>query len=94
MSESSVIHNAELFTVGTDEVVVTVDRRFERGDGGQDGGDLLGRRVRRHRAEAGGHQSGTFPCLRDGICSRFVRSIANDRARTRRVSRGSITSST
>ena len=38
--------------------------------------------------------SGTLPCLRDGSCSRFVRSIASDRASTRRVSRGSMTSST
>jgi hypothetical protein len=32
--------------------------------------------------------------LRDGICSRFVRSMANDRLSTLRVSRGSMTSST
>ena len=38
--------------------------------------------------------SGTLPCLRDGSCSRFVRSIASERASTRRVSRGSMTSST
>ena len=45
---------------------------------------------RRRRAA----HSGTFPCLRDGSCSRFVRSIASDRTSTLRVSRGSITSST
>ena len=38
--------------------------------------------------------SGVLPCLRAGICSRFVRSIASARASIRRVSRGSITSST
>ena len=38
--------------------------------------------------------SGVLPCLRAGICSRFVRSIANARESIRRVSRGSITSST
>ena len=36
-------------------IVVTDDHRFERGDGGQDGGDLLRRGVRRHRTEVSDH---------------------------------------
>ena len=39
-------------------------------------------------------QRGTLPCLRWGSCSRLVRSMSRDRARTRRVSHGSMTSST
>ena len=45
-------------------------------------------------ASAPPDHSGVLPCLRAGSCSRFVRSIASARASMRRVSRGSITSST
>jgi hypothetical protein len=38
--------------------------------------------------------SGELPCLRAGSCSRFVRSIANALISMRRVSLGSMTSST
>ena len=71
-------------------------RRARRADGGEDRGDLLGRRVRAitERRRAAMPTSGTLPCLRDGSCSRLVRSIASDRTSTRRVSRGSMTSST
>ncbi len=76
------------------------DRRTRHGrDRREDRRDLVGRGVGRDRAQHGPASDGVahrgmFPCLRDGICSRFVRSIARDRTSTRRVSRGSITSST
>ena len=80
-----------------------VRARLDRRD---DGRDLLGCRVRRHRPQDGtAHAArgrgcrgvahrGTFPCLRCGNCSRLVRSMASERTSTRRVSRGSMTSST
>ena len=40
------------------------------------------------------HQRGTFPCLRGGSFSFLDRSISSDSTSTRRVSRGSMTSST
>ena len=76
-------------------VAARFDRsRRGRGDGGEDGRDLLRCGLGRDRPENGLTHSGTFPCLRDGICSRLVRNMANDRLSTLRVSRGSITSST
>ena len=58
-------------------------RRLHRVDGGHDGSNLFGCGVGVDDAQCDGHaQSGTLPCLRDGNCSRFVRSIASDLART------------
>src|SRR5690606_19181148 len=72
----------------------------DRLDGGDDGrGLLLGGRgpVRPGALERDGHavgHRGTFPCLRLGSSSRFDRSISKPAITLRRVSAGSITSST